>query len=92
MLKPALLALPGVIALFFTNVQAATPAATLHQQSCTSCHGSEVYTRPNHRIQGKPQLVKQVRRCTLAAGAKWFDDEIQAVADYLDKHYYHFSK
>ncbi len=92
MLKPALIVLSGTIAIFSTGIQAATPAAKLHQQSCTSCHGSEVYTRPNHRIQGKPQLLKQVRRCTMAAGAKWFDDEIKSVADYLDSHYYHFSK
>ncbi len=71
---------------------AAPNAAQLHQQSCTSCHGSEVYTRPNHRIRSKPQLLKQVRRCTMAAGAKWFDDEIAAVAEYLDANYYHFPR
>ncbi len=90
--KISILAIAGaLLSLPFTS-QAAPSAAQLHQQSCTSCHGSEVYTRPDHHIRDKAQLNKQVRRCAMAAGAKWFDDEIQAVADFLDSNYYHFGR
>ena len=67
------------------------PEALL-QEKCSSCHGTEVYTRPNHKMTSLPQLTKQVRRCTQAAGASWFDEDITAVANFLDKSYYKFGK
>jgi hypothetical protein len=35
-------------------------------------------------------LDQQVQRCELSLGLKWFDDDIENVAAYLNQTYYHF--
>ena len=35
-------------------------------------------------------LQKQVRRCELNLGLKWFDDDISNVVSYLNDTYYRF--
>ncbi len=89
---PLLLALIGLPAL------AAEPdrGAELHQQNCVACHtnmaggdGSGLYTRPNRRVSSWEGLQKQVRRCELNLELRWFDDDVLAVSDYLNRTYYH---
>ncbi|MGD2056403.1 MAG: cytochrome c [Gammaproteobacteria bacterium] len=58
--------------------------------NCTRCHDDNMYTRQNRRVTTMEGLHKQVTRCEQALGLKWFDDEINAVASYLNKNYYHF--
>ena len=62
----------------------------LYRQYCTSCHDDSMYTRKNRRVNSMDALTSQVGRCDAALGLKWFDDEINAVAAYLNKNYYHF--
>ena len=62
----------------------------LHSQYCTSCHDDSMYTRKNRRVDSMDGLTSQVGRCDASLGLKWFDDEIDAVAAYLNKNYYHF--
>ncbi len=57
---------------------------------CYKCHGTEVYTRPDRRVTSLPQLHSQVRRCELSLGLTWFDQDIENVADYLNKEFYRF--
>ena len=57
---------------------------------CYKCHGTEVYTRADRRVTSLPQLHSQVRRCELSLGLTWFDQDIENVADYLNKEYYRF--
>ena len=57
---------------------------------CYKCHGTEVYTRADRRVTSLPQLHSQVRRCELSLGLTWFDQEIENVADYLNKEFYRF--
>ena len=64
--------------------------ATLHQKHCQSCHDSGVYTRPNRKVTTPGGLEKQVRRCELTLGLKWFDDDVTDVTAYLNQNYYHF--
>ena len=61
-------------------------------QNCTSCHGSELYTRKDRLVTSRPGLTKQVKRCELALGLTWFDDDIDNVAEYLNGKYYRFGK
>lgn len=63
----------------------------LYQQHCTSCHQSEVYTRSDRKVTSLEGLHRQVQRCELALGLKWFDDEIADMADHLDAQYYRFA-
>jgi cytochrome c553 len=58
--------------------------------NCTSCHDDSVYTRENRRITTMEGLKKQIRRCELSLGLKWFDEDVDAVTSYLNTNYYHF--
>lgn len=83
-----------VIALFSlpTVSQAETKinAEALHQEHCTRCHTSEVYTRDERFIRSYDALSRQVRRCEIPAKVQWSDAQVQSVIDYLDTNYYKF--
>lgn len=68
----------------------ADTGAELHAKNCTSCHGDSVYTRKDHRVTSLAGLEKQVRRCELSLGLKWFDEEVNDVVNYLNTTYYKF--
>ena len=63
----------------------------LYQFNCTSCHGAEVYTRTDRKVTSPEALERQVRRCETTLSLKWFDDDIVAMAHYLNTHYYKFT-
>lgn len=62
----------------------------LHDEHCTKCHGSEVYTRQDRFIKNQEALAKQVKRCQLNVGAQWFDEDASNVVNYLNQSFYHF--
>ena len=62
----------------------------LFEKSCTGCHGTEVFTRDNRRVNSLEALEKQVKQCSLAAESKWADDNIGTVVEYLNKSFYKF--
>ncbi len=64
----------------------------LHDEYCTKCHGTEVYTRKDRFIDSREALNKQIKRCQLNVGAQWLDKDIDNVADYLDQSFYRFAK
>lgn len=84
---PNLLILASLLAV--APVQAES-ARTLLKENCTSCHGSDYYTRDNRIVTSRKGLTKQVRRCELALGLTWFDDQVEAVAEQLNRDHYHF--
>jgi cytochrome c2 len=72
---------------------------TLVEKNCISCHastyggnGSEMYTRPFHKVKSAKALVTQVRACNTNLGLKWFDEEELNAAAYLNKTYYKFGQ
>jgi cytochrome c553 len=69
---------------------AADNGATLHQEHCTSCHDDSVYTRKDRRVTSMDGLKKQVQRCELSQGLKWFDEDVDDVVAYLNSTYYKF--
>jgi hypothetical protein len=79
--------------LFTTQALAAEKgnAQTLYEQNCVSCHGSEVFTREDHKIRSLPALAARVRYCETAQGLGWSDDEISGVARLLNDRFYHFA-
>jgi mono/diheme cytochrome c family protein len=95
-------ALPVLLSLLAASAtaSAADPGRgkALHQQHCAgSCHASitggdpdGLYTRPNRRVTTLEGLHKQVRRCELSLGLKWFDEDIDNVAAYLNDTFYRF--
>ncbi len=78
--------------LLFPSSQAADieRGEQLHQERCTRCHGTGVYTRADRRIQSLEKLGAQVRFCKNQTGAIWFDDEVDDVIHYLNQTFYNF--
>jgi len=58
------------------------------QSKCNQCHGTEVFTRKDRKVNSLPALEAQVRRCDSNLNTNWFDDEIHDVTAYLNKQYY----
>ena len=89
-MKRLLLIFP--LALLSSAAFAANPdnGEELHMESCSGCHDTSVYTRPNRRIQSLPRLGRQVRFCKDNLGITWFDDEVDDVTHYLNRDFYHF--
>lgn len=66
------------------------PGQTLHQENCIACHDSSVYTREDRRVGSFPKLLSQVRLCDANLGTSLFDEDIDHIADYLNKEFYKF--
>ncbi len=69
----------------------------LVQENCISCHassyggdGSEIYTRPFHKVESSAALVAQVRACSTNLNLQWFEEDEFNAAAYLNKAYYKF--
>jgi cytochrome c2 len=62
----------------------------LHDKHCMQCHDTKVYTRENRFIDSRAALQKQVQRCQLNAGARWFDEDVNDVVEYLNQTFYHY--
>ena len=82
----------SLLILASANTQAGDPekGKQLNDKHCVRCHGSEVYTRPDRRVNSLPGLHKQVRFCEQNLGLTWFDDDIDNTATYLNLEYYKF--
>lgn len=91
MLKVAVLAV-CLSAVGAPAVAAPIDAEALHQSQCMSCHGTEVYTRADRRVQSMEMLQAQINRCTLATRAGWNEEQKAAVVKYLNDKYYHFNQ
>ena len=63
---------------------------SLQQENCMGCHDDGMYTRENRRVGSLNGLQKQVKRCELSLGLKWFDEDVTDVTQYLNTSYYHF--
>ena len=86
---PTLCLLAAMVSIAAAAEQTPT-ARVLYDQNCVRCHGTEVYTREDRKVTSLQGLERQVRRCELALGLKWFDDEITDVTNYLNEHFYRF--
>lgn len=63
---------------------------TFLDERCSSCHGTEVYTRPDHRVKSFAGLVTQITRCNNNVGTGLTEDEIKTLSTYLNDHFYKF--
>lgn len=89
-----ILSLPLLVSLLIPVSQASAfnPAAgkELADENCYSCHGNDVYTRKDRMVKTRAGLTSQVRRCELSLGLKWFDEDVDDVAGYLNQQFYKF--
>ncbi len=62
----------------------------LHFEHCTGCHDESVYTRADRNLRSLKRLGLQVRYCKDTIGLAWFDEDVDDVAEFLNRNYYHF--
>jgi hypothetical protein len=88
-----------VLALPVVAFAAADPKVgkTLHDQQCVACHvklmggdGSSIYTRQERLIKSLSALRQRVSMCAAQTNAKWFPEDEDNVAIYLNQRYYKF--
>lgn len=61
-----------------------------HKEYCYKCHTDSVYTRENRFVKSLDALSKQVERCKDGSNIPWFDEDADAVVQFLNKKYYRF--
>jgi mono/diheme cytochrome c family protein len=61
-----------------------------HETHCIKCHGNEVYTREDRFVKSIDALSKQVARCKNNLNVPWFDEDTDAVVQFLNNKYYRF--
>lgn len=61
-----------------------------HKTHCYKCHSDDIYTRENRIVKSIDALSKQVDRCKDNLGIPWFDEDADAVVQFLNTKYYRF--
>lgn len=74
------------------QAQAADPGRgeLLYDTHCIACHSAQVHWRDQRLVEDWSTLTAQVRRWQSTVGLNWNDQDIAAVAEYLNKLYYRF--
>lgn len=71
---------------------AANGQKLFNESRCLECHGVDLFTSANRKVQNLAGLESMVRRCDANLSTNWFDDQILDVVEYLNKAYYKFEK
>ena len=61
-----------------------------HKNHCYKCHTDNVYTRDNRFVKSIDALSKQVVRCKEGSDVPWFEEDSDAVVQFLNNKYYRF--
>ena len=61
-----------------------------HKNHCYKCHTDSVYTRDDRFVKSIDALSKQVERCKEGSDVPWFDEDADAVVQFLNNKYYRF--
>jgi len=59
---------------------------------CSSCHQAEMYTRAESKIKSAEALLTQIKACDANIGSGLFDEDMAAIAAYLEVKFYKFAK
>ena len=72
-------------------VRDASRGELLYATHCITCHNTQVHWRDKKAVADWPSLRSEVRRWQEVAGLGWSDDDVAAVARYLNAlHYYRY--
>jgi mono/diheme cytochrome c family protein len=86
----------GVLALQLlctpAHVEAFDRGRALYENHCMECHESWAHAREGRRVNSKNALRQRVAGWSMHIGLGWSDEEIDDVADYLDRNFYHFAE
>lgn len=61
-----------------------------HKNHCYKCHTDDVYTRENRFVKSIDALSQQVVRCKDGSNVPWFEEDSEAVVQFLNNKYYKF--
>ena len=73
-----------------TNTNQLEHGEKMHTEHCYKCHTDQVYIRDDRFVKSLSALRKQVVRCKDNTGTPWFDEDTQAVVQFLNQKYYKF--
>lgn len=73
-----------------TNISQLEHGEKMHTEHCYKCHTDQVYIRDDRFVKSLSALSKQVVRCKDNTGTPWFDEDTQAVVQFLNQKYYKF--
>lgn len=98
MLRNLIIILIGLISLnaMAEDKISAKQAKSLHDKNCASCHASmhgdskSFYGRMDRKVDSLKKLKGQVAMCKANLGLQWFDEEVDAVVEYLNSNFYKF--
>lgn len=62
----------------------------LYTTHCVLCHNANIHWRDQRAVKDWPSLKAQVNRWAQTSGQNWSDDDVAAVARYLNGLYYHY--
>lgn len=68
------------------------PKELFDEANCVKCHSTDRLKAREEKVNNFEKLHKSVNNCAINTGAGWFDEEIEDVSKYLNKHYYHFDE
>jgi mono/diheme cytochrome c family protein len=86
----ALLVVGGVLAQGTPTGGDETTGRALYNAQCNGCHRTQIHWRDKKIVEDWPSLLREVRRWQQNSGLVWSDDEVLAVARYLNTTWYHF--
>ena len=62
----------------------------LYENQCLACHESTVHVREHHKVTKAAELWPTVERWQANASLLWNDADVDDVACYLNRAFYHF--
>jgi hypothetical protein len=68
----------------------ATRGELLYATHCIACHGTQIHWRDRKLATDWTSLQAEVRHWQKFSGLEWSDDDVVAVAHYLNALYYHY--
>lgn len=94
---PAVLGITLSFVIVLASCQSPTPTAAstgeqLYSMHCSSCHLTEVHWRDQRLAHDWTTLRSQVQRWQENIGIGWSQDQVDAVAKYLNDLYYRFPR
>jgi mono/diheme cytochrome c family protein len=86
----AFLLVSGVLAQGAPTGGDETTGRALYNAQCNGCHRTQIHWRDKKIVEDWPSLLREVRRWQQNSGLAWSDDEVLAVARYLNATWYRF--
>lgn len=63
----------------------------LHEQRCSACHKTDVYTNKKRKVKTLAALKVKVAGCAKANKTGWKAKQVDSVMEYLNSNFYKFS-